>query len=127
MLVDKGIPEVHTASMGGEAARLQIPDRRDAGRHLRVSCHPTRQLVVFSHWRDGVCVATTPVELAEIPTVIAVLVKALAEAARRPTAEASTPGAASLAHDVREVLTSWIRSRLATISVLKPRSPYRHD
>jgi hypothetical protein len=56
-----------------------------------------------------------------------VLVKALAEAARRPTAEASTPGAASLAHDVREVLTSWIRSRLATISVLKPRSPFRHD
>jgi hypothetical protein len=72
-------------------------------------------------------VATTPVDLAEIPTVIAVLVKALAEAARRPTAEAPTPGAASLVHDVREVLTSWIRSRLATISVLKPRSPYRHD
>ena len=113
--------------MGGEGARLQIPDQRDGGRHLRVSWHPTRQLVVFSHWRDGVCVATTPVELSEIPGVIAVLVKALADAARRPTAQALRPTAESLAHDAREVLTSWLRPRLATISALKPRSAQRRD
>jgi hypothetical protein len=127
VLVDNRIPEVHTADMGGEASSLQIPDRRDTGRHLRVSWHPNRQLVVFSHWRDGVCVATTPVELTEIPTVIAVLVNALADAARRPTARALTPGARSIVQDIREVLTNWLQPRLATIRVLKPRAPYGRD
>ncbi|HEX4217603.1 MAG TPA: hypothetical protein VHZ02_04495 [Acidimicrobiales bacterium] len=113
--------------MGGEAARLQIPDQRDSGRHLRVSWHPTRQLVVFSHWRDGVCVATTPVELAEVPAVIAVLVKALADASRWPTAKGAMPNAQSVVRDARDVMSTWLRPRLATIVALKPRSSRRCD
>jgi hypothetical protein len=113
--------------MGGEAARLQIPDRRDGGRHLRVSWHPTRRLVVFSQWREGVCVATTPVELAEIPTVIAVLVKALADASRSPAGSPPPPSVASVGRDIRQVLTSWFRPRLATIVAMKPRSAPRRD
>jgi hypothetical protein len=111
--------------MGGNAARRQIPDQRDDGRHLRVSWHPTRRVVVFSHWRDGVCVATTPVELAEIPSIIAILVKALGDAFQSRAPTSPTPSAESVSRDVREVLTNWFRPRLATICALKPRSAHR--
>lgn len=111
--------------MGGNAARQQIPDQRDGGRHLRVSWHPTRRVVVFSHWRDGVCVATTPVELAEIPTIIAVLVKALGDASQSLTAPRPTPSAESVGRDIRQVVRAWFRPRLATIVALKPQQTHR--
>ena len=113
--------------MDGNAARQQIPDQRDGSRHLRVSWHPTRRVVVFSHWRDGVCVATTPVELAEIPSIIAVLVKALGDASQSPSVPRPAPSVESVGHDLREVLRAWFRPRLATIVALKPRPTHRRD
>lgn len=113
--------------MGGRAARQQVPDQRDGGRHLRVSWHPTRRVVVFSHWRDGVCVATTPVELAEIPSIIAVLVKALGDASQSPTEPRPTPSAESVGRDIGQVIRAWLRPRLATIVALKPGPGRRSD
>jgi len=114
--VDNRSEEVHTAGMGGYAAQLQISDRRDGARHLRLSWHATRRVVVFSHWRDGVCVASTPVEVAEIPTMIEVLVKALADTSRSPTSEASTRvGASRLipAEREHEWTSTWFSSTWA--------------
>jgi hypothetical protein len=65
-------------------------------------------------------VASTPVELAEIPTIIAVLVKALADASRSPTSEA--PSVRSVRRDVGQLLHAWLRPRLATIVALRPGS-----
>jgi hypothetical protein len=108
--------------MAGQAAQLQIPDRRNGGRHLRVSWHPAQRLVVFSHWREGVCVATTPVELDEIPSVIGALVGALAEGSASPTKEPSGPTAQSVGRDIGQMVSGWLRPRLASIVALKPRS-----
>jgi hypothetical protein len=108
--------------MGGYAAQLQISDQRDGARHLRLSWHASRRVVVFSHWRDGVCVASTPVDVAEIPTIIGVLVKALADTSRSPTSEASAPSARSVLRDVGQILHAWLRPRLATIVALRPGS-----
>ena len=47
---------------------LTIPDARGSGAYLRVTRHPEQRKVVISHWRDDVCVASTPVELVEVPS-----------------------------------------------------------
>ncbi|HWE70813.1 MAG TPA: hypothetical protein VG205_10640 [Acidimicrobiales bacterium] len=112
--------------MASEPAHLQIVDPRNADRHLRVSWHATNRVVVFSQWRDGVCVATTPVELAEIPGVIGVLVNALEEATTRPLTETETPAtgptAQSVRQDINELVRDWLRPHLASITALTPRS-----
>ncbi|HEX3841510.1 MAG TPA: hypothetical protein VHU85_12005 [Acidimicrobiales bacterium] len=110
--------------MASEPAHLQIVDPRNAERHLRVSWHANKRVVVFSQWRDGVCVATTPVELAEIPAVIGVLVSALEDAlTRAPTDTAApNPTAQSVRQDINELVRDWLRPRLASITALTPRS-----
>src|ERR1039458_3627341 len=42
--------------------RLSIPDARGQGASLRVTRHPEQGKIVLSHWRDGLCVASTPIE-----------------------------------------------------------------
>jgi hypothetical protein len=114
--------------MAQEPAHLQIVDPRNADRHLRVSWHASKRVVVFSQWRDGVCVATTPVELAEIPGVIGVLISALEDATTRPLTEtgsetpATSPTAQSVRQDINELVRDWLRPRLASITDLTPRS-----
>jgi hypothetical protein len=108
--------------MSAEPAQLQIDDRRHGDRHLRVSWHASRQVVVFSQWRQGVCVATTPVELADIPAVIGVLVHALEDASSGATPNATTPTAQSVREDIQELLRDWLRPRLASITALTPGS-----
>jgi hypothetical protein len=39
---------------------------------------------VLSHWRNDVCVASTPVQLTELPALIGVLVDALGDAVVSP-------------------------------------------
>jgi hypothetical protein len=110
--------------MASEPAHLQIVDPRNAERHLRVSWHATKRVVVFSQWRDGVCVATTPVELAEIPAVIGVLIRALEDASKSAPSDtaASNPTAQSVRQDVNELVRDWLRPRLASITALTPGS-----
>ncbi|HEY6624094.1 MAG TPA: hypothetical protein VIX85_09700 [Acidimicrobiales bacterium] len=106
--------------MSAAPSHLQISDRRDGGRYLRVSWHHSRRVVVFSHWRDGVCVASTPVELAELPSIVGVLVQALADAMTLPTKDPPAPSARSVRRDVGERLRAWVRPRLAPIIELRP-------
>jgi hypothetical protein len=61
--------------------RAQVRAGGSDGGRLRASWHPERRAVVFSHWRENVCVASTPVPVEELPTLVAVLARALAEAA----------------------------------------------
>jgi len=108
--------------MSADPAHLQIDDRRNGDRHLRVSWHASRQVVVFSQWRQGVCVATTPVELADIPAVIGVLVDALVDASEGAPSNAAPPTAHSVREDIQELIRDWLRPRVASITSLTPRS-----
>ena len=52
--------------------------------------------MVLSHWREGICVASTPVDVTELPALIGVLVDALGDAAATPPSPAMTPTRRSL-------------------------------
>lgn len=81
------LPASHTGVVGGVArsSRVFVPDVRDELRYLRVTWHPDRRVVVLSHWRDDVCLASTPIEFSEISRLVGFLVGAIEDAA--------TPGA----------------------------------
>ena len=49
--------------------RVVVPDRRPGDRSLRVTWHAETQTVVFSHWVEGLCVATTPVSVRDAAEV----------------------------------------------------------
>jgi hypothetical protein len=94
--------------MGLARAPVEILDRRDIDGHLRVSWHPTKRLINVSQWRHGICVATTPVELSDVPALVSLLVSALEEAATTPppegTAEDRQPTLSTLGHDARRLV-----------------------
>jgi hypothetical protein len=77
--------------------------------------------VVLSHWRDGVCVASTPVDLGELPALIGVLVEALGDGAASapPPISRGGPGKPSIWRQLRD----HVRPRLGKIVEL----PYRHS
>jgi hypothetical protein len=66
--------------VGGHPKSVTIPDSRGNGASLRVTRHPAQRKIVLSHWRDGICVASTPIELGEVPAFIGVLADALGDA-----------------------------------------------
>lgn len=66
--------------MGAAPNRITIPDSRGQGASLRVTRHAEQHKVVLSHWRDGLCVASTPIDLTEIPALIGLLAEALGDA-----------------------------------------------
>ena len=71
---------------------------------------------MFSHWRDGRCVASTPIELSEVPGLIGVLVDALGVAvdmAKRPSI-VPTPRSR-----VVSAMQRWIHPRLAQVTELR--------
>ena len=95
---------------------LSIPDSRGHGATLRVTRHPEQNKVVLSHWRDGVCVASTPIELTEVSALIGVLADALGDAIdlTGPASETHSRGAQLLAE-----LRAWLKPRLAQIVELR--------
>jgi hypothetical protein len=96
--------------------RLSIPDARGHGATLRVTKHPEQRKVVLSHWREGVCVASTPVDVSEVPALIGVLADALGDAIVGKTNEGvAVPRTGSLLSVVRR----WFRPRLAQITELR--------
>lgn len=96
---------------------LTIPDARGQGASLRITRHPEQRKVVISHWRDDVCVASTPVELGELPALIGVLAEALGEAVRPGNfSPANTSRDARLLDKIRR----WLHPRLAQIVDLRP-------
>ena len=48
---------------------MVVPDSRPGDRCLRVSWHPETSTVVFSHWVEGLCVASTPVSVGDAAAV----------------------------------------------------------
>jgi hypothetical protein len=95
---------------------LSLPDARGHGATLRVTRHPEQNKVVLSHWRDGVCVASTPIELTEVSALIGVLADALSDAIdlTSPPSGAPSRGAQLLAE-----LRAWLKPRLAQIVELR--------
>jgi len=95
---------------------LSIPDARGPGASLRVTRHPEQNKVVLSHWRDGVCVASTPIDLTEVSALIGVLADALGDAIdlSGPFSETPSRGAQLLAE-----LRAWLKPRLAQIVELR--------
>jgi hypothetical protein len=72
-------------------SRTYVRSARSDGQYLRVTWHPETTTIVLSHWDDRVCVASTPVALADAPVLINLLVAALAEAAADRPAEVMPP------------------------------------
>jgi hypothetical protein len=104
----------HNCEVG--PTRLNIPDARRRGATLRITRHPGQRRVEFSHWRDGRCVASTPIELGEVPELIGVLVDALGVAANtgnRPTI-VPTPRPRVIA-----AMHRWLHPRLAQVTELR--------
>lgn len=105
------------------ARSIAIGDARGQGGSLRVTRHPDQGKVVLSHWRDGVCVASTPVEIGELPELIALLADALGDAARHCESSSVAPGAARAG--LMAKLKLWLRPHLAQIVELG--AAVRHD
>jgi uncharacterized membrane protein YgcG len=63
--------------------RVILPDIRGNDQHLRATWHPDTLVVVVSHWVGDVCVASTPVGVAEVSNLIGLLVSALQDSATR--------------------------------------------
>lgn len=84
--------------MGALPNRLNIPDARGQGASLQVTRHSGQRKVVLSHWRGGICVASTPVDLTELPALIGVLVDALGDAVATPPSPTKTQPVLSLWH-----------------------------
>ena len=108
----------NTRVVGVPPNRLNIRDVRGRGASLQVTSHSEQRKVVLSHWRDGICVASTPVDLAELPALIAVLAGALGDAAASPSPAITIPPRPSLWHR----LTDQFPPTLAKIVEL----PHRH-
>ena len=95
---------------------LTIPDARRQGASLRITRHPAQRKVVISHWRDDVCVASTPVEIGELAALIGVLADAMGDAVRSSASEPPmTSGNARLPARIK----AWLRPRLAQIVDLR--------
>jgi hypothetical protein len=95
---------------------LTIPDARGQGAYLRVTRHPEQRKVVISHWRDDVCVASTPVELGEVPALIGVLADVIGDVVRSGEASpGSRPGDSRFLSRIK----AWLRPRLAQIVELR--------
>ena len=75
--------------------------------------------MVLSHWRDGICVASTPVDPTELPALIGVLVDALGDAVA--AAPSPTMGS-SPKPSLWNRLTARLRPTVANIVEL----PYLH-
>jgi hypothetical protein len=97
--------------MAAPSSVVEVTDPRDDHRRLRVSWHPERRELIVSHWRDNVCVATTPVGVREIAGLIGLLARALQDAAMSPPVPPGPEYQATRGPLSRRFLT-WIHPRL---------------
>jgi hypothetical protein len=93
--------------------RLTIPDARGQGATLRVTQHPEQRKIVLSHWRDSVCVASTPIELSEVPALIGALADALADAIDAPGQQ---PAERDRGRMLLAAVRDWLRPRMAQVT-----------
>ena len=94
---------------------LNIPDARCRGATLRVTRLPAQRQVVFSHWRDGKCIASTPIGIGAIPGLIGALVDALGVAADRSNRPSIVP---TRPPRFATAMHRWLHPRVAQITEL---------
>jgi hypothetical protein len=70
----------------------------------------------LSHWRDNLCVATTPIELHEVPALIGMLAEALGEAI---DVNGSAPAGPTARPSPWSAIRNWLRPRLAQVTQLR--------
>ena len=105
---------------------LAIPDARGSRATLRVTGHPEQGKIVLSHWRDGVCVASTPIELSEVSALIGVMADALGDAIS--SNEPATGATPTIAAGLLARIHAWLRPRLAQIVELRiPKDQKAHE
>jgi hypothetical protein len=96
--------------MGEEVVRRLFPaDRRGGDRYLRVTWHRDTSTLVLSHWDSDICLASTPISLADGSRLIGLVVGALREVAtehERTGADDQSTASAVIR------LSGWIRRTL---------------
>jgi hypothetical protein len=97
--------------MAAPTSIVEVTDPRDDDRRLRLSWHPERRELIVSHWRDNVCVATTPVGVKEVAGLIGLLVQAPQDAATSSPALAKPSNQTSHGRFWRRFL-AWSRRHL---------------
>jgi hypothetical protein len=70
--------------------RVFLQQALGADEFLRVTWHETDRVIVFSHWQSEICVAATPVKVADTAELTTLLVQALGHAATQPAAGSET-------------------------------------
>jgi hypothetical protein len=96
--------------MPGARDVVQIPDPGVTGRFIRFSWHPIKRTVVVSHWRNGVCVASTRLDLSTLAPLIAFFARALDDVANSFDAHDARPHTAvvSVRAAVGAAVGRWI-------------------
>jgi hypothetical protein len=120
--LDSVYPWLHTSVMAAPRSVVEVIDVRDDHRRLRLSWHPELREIIVSHWRDNVCVATTPVGVKEIAGVIGLLVQALQDSAMTPPADSASRARESSGRTWRRYLV-WSRRRLLAAMLRLQRDP----
>lgn len=106
----------------GGPRRLFMTDARGPDRYLRVTWHKETSTIVFSHWQDDVCVASTPVALKDASRLIGLLVDALKDSAFRSADLPDAPASRSSGGGLLYRLRAWLRPQLAQVVTLHDRS-----
>jgi hypothetical protein len=89
----------------GRPNRVFLPDVRGGDQYLRATWHPESATIVFSHWNGEVCMASTPVALADCADLVELQVRSLSQVASRQLAPASaSPPRGSAMDRLRAVL-----------------------
>lgn len=90
---------------------LNITDPRSRSNLLRLSWHPAKRVVILSQWRDGVCIATTPLEIARVTDIAGFLVKVLHDAATQSIPATDNPSQGNRLGRIWQ----WLHPRLAPV------------
>ncbi len=108
--------------------RVFAPDTHRQDQHLRVTWHREIGEFVISHWRNGICVATTRLDPESAARVIGLLAEGLADAASTPPPTSQAPPDEPHSGRVRDQLSRWLPgNRRPDPSRLAPVTPLRND
>jgi len=97
--------------------RSWLPDRHDRSAYLQVTGHPAQRVVTVSHWHDRVCLASTVVDVDDIPELVSILTGTLAEMARAAGPQPDSRPLATIA--LERLRARWRRPRGEIIQLFK--------
>jgi hypothetical protein len=99
-------------------SRVLIHDQRRSGGFLRATWHPERKMLVISHWRNDICIASTAVGISDIPKLVSLLVAALADAATRQDGQPPLPHRSTAGQVPSRMGNAWVGVRRVLRRVL---------